>query len=286
MLSKDDLFVFNQYLTPQHLLSRGAGLLAECTLPAIKDPFIRLFSKHFGVNFQEAEIEDPTQFKHFNDFFTRALKPDARPIDTAPEALVCPVDGTISQLGDITHDQIFQAKGHSYSVSDLLGGDPYRAEPFLGGSFATIYLSPKDYHRIHMPLAGTLREMVYVPGKLFSVNPATTDRVPRLFARNERVVCIFETEIGPMALVLVGAMIVASIETIWAGLVAPLKRHVKVTRYAMEEPIHIEKGMEMGRFKLGSTVVMCFPAGKTQFLESMQANSGVRMGERFGLINR
>jgi phosphatidylserine decarboxylase len=284
VLSKDDLFVFSQYFTPQKLLSRSAGWLADCHVPAVREPITRWFVTHFGVNLTEAQIEDIGQFKSFNDFFTRALKPDARPIDAAPEALVSPVDGTISQLGRIDHDQIFQAKGHAYSVSDLLGGDPARARPFIGGDFATIYLSPKDYHRIHMPITGTLKEMVHVPGKLFSVNPATADRVPRLFARNERVVCIFETNIGPMALVLVGAMIVASIETVWAGLVAPVRRSVQVTRYTDTPPITIEKGAEMGRFKLGSTVVMCFPEGASRFEPGLDAQSPVRMGARFGEV--
>lgn len=282
MLSKDDIFVFNQYFTPQKFLSRGAGWLAECTSPAVKEPFIRWFVAHFEVNLKEAEIEDISQFKNFNDFFTRALKAGARPIDPTDGNIVSPVDGAISQLGKIEHEQIFQAKGHSYSVTDLLGGDPARAKPFIGGDFATIYLAPKDYHRIHMPISGTLKEMVYVPGKLFSVNPATAERVPRLFARNERVVAIFETELGPMAMVLVGAMIVASIETVWAGLVAPVRRNIKVTNYTQEEPIHIKKGAEMGRFKLGSTVVLCFPKNTCQFDPKLTEGSVLRMGRRIG----
>ena len=210
----DDLFVFSQYLAPQHLISRGAGKVAECEIPRFKNALIEWFIKRYGVNMSEAERQNPEDFKHFNDFFTRALKADARSIDDAKDAIVSPVDGVISQLGAIKQGQIFQAKGQSFSLVELLGGDIDRAQPFMGGDFATIYLSPKDYHRIHMPITGTLKEMVYIPGKLFSVNPVTAENVSRLFARNERVAAIFDTELGPMAMVLVGAMIVASIETV------------------------------------------------------------------------
>lgn len=281
-MNLNDLFVFSQYLTPQHLLSRGAGKVAECKIPSIKNNIIEWFIKKYNVDMSEAAIQDPTSFQHFNDFFTRELKEGAREIDSGKDVIVSPVDGAISQLGEIKQGQIFQAKGQSFSVVELLGGDPDRAEPFMGGSFSTIYLSPKDYHRIHMPLTGTLREMVYVPGKLFSVNPVTTEKVPRLFARNERVVAIFDTEIGPVAMVLVGAMIVASIETVWAGLVAPIRRKVKATLYGKDqEEIKIEKGHEMGRFKLGSTVVLCLPPNAAEFAENLQAESVVRMGQAF-----
>ena len=278
----DDLFVFSQYLAPQHLISRGAGKVAECEIPRFKNALIEWFIKRYGVNMSEAERQNPEDFKHFNDFFTRALKADARSIDDAKDAIVSPVDGVISQLGAIKQGQIFQAKGQSFSLVELLGGDIDRAQPFMGGDFATIYLSPKDYHRIHMPITGTLKEMVYIPGKLFSVNPVTAENVPRLFARNERVAAIFDTELGPMAMVLVGAMIVASIETVWSGLVAPLKRDVKTLRYDEKQHITLEKGAEMGRFKLGSTVVLAFPENTCEFLESLQANSEVRMGSTFG----
>jgi phosphatidylserine decarboxylase len=280
----DDLFVFSQYIAPQHLLSRAAGKVAECEIPAFKNKLIGWFIDKYGVNMSEALLDSPNDFKHFNDFFTRELKPDAREIDTDESAIISPVDGAISQLGSIDKGQIFQAKGQSFSTVELLGGDIERAEPFMGGDFATIYLSPKDYHRIHMPCAGTLREMVYIPGKLFSVNPVTAENVPRLFARNERVAAIFDTEFGPMAMVLVGAMIVASIETTWSGLVAPIKRNVASTMYGDASNITLEKGQEMGRFKLGSTVVLAFPKGATKFNEAMQAGSPVRMGENFGSI--
>lgn len=283
-MNLNDLFVYSQYLAPQHLISRGAGKIAECEHPKFKNALISWFIEKYGVNMSEAERQSPEEFKHFNDFFTRSLKADARTIDTDKQSIVSPVDGAISQLGGIKQGQIFQAKGQSFSLVELLGGDVERAQPFMGGDFATIYLSPKDYHRIHMPITGTLKEMVYIPGKLFSVNPATAENVPRLFARNERVAAIFDTELGPMAMVLVGAMIVASIETVWSGLVAPLKRDVKSLRYDDHEQITLEKGAEMGRFKLGSTVVLAFPENTSQFVESLKAGSDVRMGETFGKI--
>ncbi|RZI70047.1 MAG: phosphatidylserine decarboxylase, partial [Pseudomonas sp.] len=214
-----------------------------------------------------------------------ALKPGARPLDSTPGAILSPADGAVSQLGPIEHGRIFQAKGHSYSVLELLGGDARLSAPFMGGEFATVYLSPKDYHRVHMPLAGTLREMVYVPGRLFSVNQTTAENVPELFARNERVVCLFDTERGPMAVVLVGAMIVASIETVWAGLVTPPKRELKTFRYdeAARAPIHLEKGAELGRFKLGSTAIVLFGPNQVKWSELLAAGSPVQMGQGLAL---
>jgi len=195
-----------------------------------------------------------------------------------------PADGAVSQLGAIEHGRVFQAKGHSYSVLELVGGDPAVASQFMGGEFATIYLSPKDYHRVHMPLAGTLREMIYVPGRLFSVNQTTAENVPELFARNERAVCIFDTERGPMAVVLVGAMIVASIETVFAGLVTPPKRELKTFRYdeAARAPIHLEKGAELGRFKLGSTAIVLFGPEQVKWAQELTAGSPVMMGQKIG----
>jgi len=283
---KDRLFVLSQYLLPHHLISRLAGCLAECRLPWVKNTFIKWFIRHFKVDMHEAQIEEPTAYEHFNAFFTRALKDGARPLDPTPGAILNPCDGAISQLGRIEQGRIFQAKGHSYSVMELLGGDHERAAPFMGGDFATVYLSPKDYHRVHMPLAGTLREMVYVPGRIFSVNTVTAEGVPELFARNERVVCLFDTERGPMAMVLVGAMIVASIETVWAGLVTPPKRALKTLRYdeAARAPIHLEKGAEMGRFKLGSTVILLFGPEQVRWAEQLKALSPVCMGESLGQV--
>jgi len=281
---KDRLFLLGQYLLPHHLLSRTAGRLAECRAGWIKKPLIRTFASHFQVDMSEALVEEPTAYEHFNAFFTRALKDGARPLDTDPGAILSPADGCLSQLGSIDQGRIFQAKGHSFSVQELLGGDPASAEPFLGGDFATVYLSPKDYHRVHMPLAGTLREMIHVPGRLFSVNRLTAENVPELFARNERVVCLFDTECGPMAVVLVGAMIVASIETVWAGLVAPQTHQVRRWRYGETAgaPIHLAKGAELGRFKLGSTAIVLFGPQRVRWNEGLDALSPVRMGRSIG----
>ncbi|TBU87276.1 archaetidylserine decarboxylase [Phytopseudomonas dryadis] len=278
---KERLFILSQYLIPHHLLSRLIGCAAECRAAWFKNRLITWFARQYRVDMSEAQIEDPTAFEHFNAFFTRALKDGARPLDATPGAVLSPADGAISQLGRIEHGRVFQAKGHSYSVTELLGGDSERAAPFMGGDFATVYLSPKDYHRVHMPLAGTLQEMVYVPGRLFSVNQSTAENVPELFARNERVVCLFDTERGPMAVVLVGAMIVASIETVWAGLVTPPRRELKTQRYdeAARAPIQLDKGAELGRFKLGSTAIVLFGPGQVQWAAELGANSPVQMGQ-------
>ena len=279
---KDRLFILSQYLLPHHLLSRLIGCAAECRAGWFKNRLIGWFAKQYQVNMSEAQVEDLTAFAHFNDFFTRALKEDARPLDSSPGAVLSPADGAISQLGKIEQGRVFQAKGHSFSVIELLGGDTQRSAAFMGGDFATVYLSPKDYHRVHMPLAGTLKEMVYVPGRLFSVNQTTAENVPELFARNERVVCLFDTERGPMAVVLVGAMIVASIETVWAGLVTPPKRELKTFKYddAARAPISLEKGAELGRFKLGSTAIVLFGPEQVQWTAELTANSPVLMGQR------
>ena len=281
---KERLFILSQHLIPHHLLSRLIGCAAECRAAWFKNRLIGWFAKQYQVDMSEAQVEDLTTYEHFNAFFTRALKEGARPLDNQPGAILCPADGAISQLGRIEHGRVFQAKGHSYSVTELLGGDSERAAPFMGGDFATVYLSPKDYHRVHMPLAGTLREMIYVPGRLFSVNQTTAENVPELFARNERVVCLFDTERGPMAVVLVGAMIVASIETVWAGLITPPKRELKTTRYdeAARAPVSLEKGAELGRFKLGSTAIVLFGPDQVKWAEELGANSPVRMGQLLG----
>ena len=229
----------------------------------------------------EAVIEEPTRYPSFNAFFTRALKPDVRPIHPDPMRIVCPADGAVSQLGVIDHGRVFQAKGHSYSLTTLLGGDSTVAEPFINGRYATIYLSPKDYHRVHMPIEGRLREMIYVPGQLFSVNDATVREVPNLFARNERLVALFDTPAGPMAMILVGAMIVASIETVWAGQIAPPPRTIKRTSYLPKEstPVVLAKGDEMGRFKLGSTVILLFGDNAINWDQTYGPGSATRLGE-------
>jgi len=265
-------FALLQYPLPHHALSRLVGYLAECESPRLKNALIKAFIQRFNVDMREALSEDINAYTSFNDFFTRPLKDAARPIG---EGIVSPADGTLSQFGPIRAGQLVQAKGHNFSVQTLVGGDASLAETFLGGSFATVYLSPRDYHRVHMPMTGTLREMIYVPGRLFSVNQATANHVPGLFARNERLVCIFDTEQGAMAVVLVGAMIVAAIETVWAGQITPLAGTPQRTRF--DQPITLEKGAEMGRFKLGSTVVMCF--AEPLAFDDWAANSKIRMGQ-------
>ncbi|HKM36877.1 MAG TPA: archaetidylserine decarboxylase [Thiopseudomonas sp.] len=282
---KQRLFIFMQYVLPHHLLSRLIGRLAECETTWFKNRLIAWFVKRYQVNMSEAQLEDPSAYKHFNDFFTRALKPDARPLDQSDKAVLSPADGVISQVGSIEHGRIFQAKGHSFSLVELLGGDAERATPFMGGNFSTVYLSPKDYHRVHMPLTGILREMVYIPGRLFSVNHTTAENVPELFARNERVACIFDTEHGPMAVVLVGAMIVASIETVWAGMITPPLRELRSYDYsqAARQPITLEKGAELGRFKLGSTAVVLFGPGHVNWESELQAACAVQVGQRMAV---
>ncbi|MFY0640697.1 MAG: phosphatidylserine decarboxylase [Bermanella sp.] len=275
-MNKNALFVLSQYIIPQHTLSRIVGWFASTKIELIKSTFIKKFAAKYDVNMSEAKIEDLDQFANFNDFFTRELKDGARPI--ADAKLVSPADGAVSQLGKIELGRCFQAKGRDFSVVELLGGDNERATPYMNGEFATIYLSPKDYHRVHMPCAGTLKETVYVPGDLFSVNPATAEGVDGLFARNERLVCMFDTEFGPMAMVLVGAMIVAGIETVWSGQVCPLPKQAQVQNYSQGE-IKLEKGAEMGRFKLGSTVILCFPEDTVKFLDEIKASSPLMMGQ-------
>jgi len=277
---KDKLFILFQYIVPQHLLSRAVGRLAECTNSRIKNWIIQRFIKQFNVDMSEAERQQPEQFINFNDFFTRALKEGARPIAEGEDVVVSPADGAISEMGTLQYGRILQAKGHSYSAVSLLGGCTERAKPFINGEFATIYLSPKDYHRVHMPVAGALKEAYYVPGDLFSVNQTTANNVDSLFARNERLVCLFETERGPMAMVLVGAMIVAGIETVWSGQVAPLKKEaMKLFSTEADAPLLLEKGAEMGRFKLGSTVILLYPEGVINWRDHLAAGAPVKMGE-------
>ena len=278
---KDRLFALSQHIMPQHALSRLTRLVAESKASSIKTPFINTFIKQYGIDMSEAANPDPASYENFNDFFTRALKPGARTIVEGEKTVACPADGAVSQLGDIEAGRIFQAKGHDFGLKELLGGDASLEDEFQQGKFATIYLSPKDYHRVHMPFSGTLRSMTYIPGKLFSVNPATVNNVDNLFARNERVSCIFDTEHGPMAVVLVGAMIVASIETIWAGLVTPPRGKLTTWNYPSEgeKAIHLNKGDELGRFKLGSTVILCFPKDSINWDKDLQEGSTTHMGQ-------
>jgi phosphatidylserine decarboxylase len=271
------LAVLPQYLLPKQALTWLAGKIAGARAGTWTTALINWFIGRYQVNMTEAANPDPASYASFNDFFTRALRADARPL--APSALICPVDGAISQFGRIERDRIFQAKGHDYTCAALLGGDAALAAPFVDGLFATLYLSPRDYHRIHMPCDGRLTRMVHVPGDLFSVNPTTARGVPGLFARNERVVCLFESAHGPFALVLVGATIVGSMATVWHGVVNPPRPGEVRTWHYEQAPVALRQGDEMGRFLLGSTVVLLFPQGSLGFNPVWAPGRPIRLGE-------
>ncbi|WP_442770263.1 archaetidylserine decarboxylase [Zoogloea ramigera] len=276
----DRLKVTAQYLIPKQALTVLAGKLASARAGGLTTRVIRWFVGRYGVNMTEAANPDIASYPSFNEFFTRPLKPGARPLADAD--YICPVDGAISQFGRIERDQIFQAKGHSYSTHALVGGDRDLAIQFQDGEFATLYLSPRDYHRIHMPCDGRLTRMIYIPGDLFSVNPTTARGVPGLFARNERVVCVFENDAGPFVLTLVGATIVGSMATVWHGQVNPPRPGtIKEWNYAPGEVV-LKKGDEMGRFLLGSTVVMLFPKRRLRFTDAWAPARAIRMGEAMG----
>lgn len=271
------LAVLHQYLLPKQAITLLAGRIASAAAGDVTTGLIRWFVRRYGVDMSEAADPDVTHYRTFNEFFTRALKPGARPI--AADDLVCPVDGAISQFGAIERDQILQAKGHHYSTIALVGGDAALAAQFENGSFATLYLSPKDYHRVHMPCDGRLLRMIHVPGALFSVNPSTARGVPGLFARNERVVCVFEGPRGPFVLALVGATIVGSMATVWHGVVNPPRvSQVREWLYT-DRTVTLKQGQEMGRFLLGSTVVMLFPAPRLGFNPGWFPEGAVRLGE-------
>ncbi|KRA09772.1 archaetidylserine decarboxylase [Acidovorax sp. Root568] len=273
----DRLAVLPQYALPKRALTTLAGKFASARLGGLTTSVIRWFVGRYNVNMAEAANPDIASYTSFNDFFTRALKPGARPLAQAD--LICPVDGAISQFGPIAKDQVFQAKGHTYSTTALVGGDAAAAARFDNGHFATLYLSPRDYHRIHMPCAGELTRMVHVPGDLFSVNPTTARGVPGLFARNERVVCFFESTQGPFVLVLVGATIVGSMATVWHGQVIPPRTGtLRQWDYAKGQ-VSLQQGEEMGRFLLGSTVVMLFPQGPLQFNPQWSPTRPIQLGE-------
>lgn len=279
----DRIFVMLQYLLPHHLLSRLIYWITRSEWPPLKDRLIREVIRIYGVNVAEAADPDPEHYTSFNQFFTRALRSDARPLDPDPAHVLCPADGFLSQAGPIREGRLFQAKGRDYSLVELLGGDEESADLFAGGSFATLYLSPRDYHRVHMPLAGRLERMIHVPGRLFSVSPATTRLVPRLFGRNERVISLFETEAGPMAVILVGAIFVSSIDTAWAGTVVarPFRGD---WLYRRKEPIRLERGAEMGRFNMGSTVILLFPRDSVSWSDDLTPGAGLRMGQAVGRL--
>ena len=271
------LAVALQYALPKRLLTQLAGKLAGLEGGKVTTAVIRWFAKRYGVNMAEAANPDPASYASFNEFFTRPLREGVRPIADAD--FVCPVDGAISQFGPIEFDQVFQAKGHFYSTTALVGGDRALAAHFENGQFATLYLSPRDYHRIHMPCNGRLLRMIHVPGALFSVNPTTARGVPGLFARNERVVCHFDSPHGPFVLVLVGATIVGSMATVWHGVVNPPRPGSLREWSYTDRELRLARGAEMGRFLLGSTVVLLFPAGPLSFNPAWQPGRAIRMGE-------
>ena len=277
-----NLKVLTQYITPKQAITALAGMLAQAKAGKLSTAVIGWFVKRYNVNMAEAEQSNISHYKTFNDFFTRSLKAGARSLANAD--FICPVDGAISQFGDIKADQIFQAKGHQYSTLAMLAGDAKLAKQFENGHFATLYLSPKDYHRIHMPCAGKLKSMTYVPGDLFSVNPLTAQNVPGLFARNERVICEFDSTHGTFVLILVGATIVGSMATAWHGVVNP-PRVGRVTTWTYEDQtIEFEQGEEMGRFLLGSTVVMLFPKNTLEFNSTWKPAKAIQLGEKMASV--
>jgi len=268
---------------PQHALSSLAGFLANCKFHWLKNRLIQYFVWRYPVNLEEALISDPYQYACFNDFFTRSLKPELRPIAKGLHDLVSLADGTISQLGKIEQGEIFQAKGHHFTTQSLLGGDPSLADPFANGSFLTIYLAPKDYHRVHMPIDGELTQMIYIPGRLFSVNLDTANSIPELFSSNERVVAFFNTSIGRMAIILVGAMLVGSIETVWAGTITPPRKQA-LHNWSFDHLIQLKRGEEMGRFKLGSTVIALFEGDNITWDPQLAEGAALQFGQSLGLF--
>jgi len=275
------------YLLPHHALSRLVQWSARCRNFPLRKSITRWFIHHYHVDMSEALEPNPNAYPDFNSFFTRTLRPEVRPIVQEAGQICLPADSAISQLGDIQGDQIFQAKRHTYSLIELLGGSQQRAQPYIGGQFITMYLSPGDYHRVHMPLSGRLIEMVYIPGRLFSVAPDFSESIPRLLTGNERVACMFQTEAGPMAVVLVGAIFVGSIETVWAGEITPPRSNaVKVTNYAAnEQVIQLERGEELGRFNMGgSTIIILFGSDCVKWQTGLGPEVRVQFGQALGCV--
>ena len=275
------LSILAQYLAPQRALTRFAGWMADCRWPWLKNKLIFDFIERYQVDMKAAVIESPTDYPNFNSFFTRRLKPELRPIVQGSAEIASPADGSISQIGKIHQDTLVQAKGFDFDLVSLLGGSKKNADLFYDGNFATIYLSPRDYHRVHMPLSGTLRETIYIPGKLFSVNDKVASFIPKLFARNERLVCLFDTHAGPMAVIMVGAMIVGSINTVWPQEINP--RKVTITQ-SFAEPVNLSKGAELGYFKLGSTAIVLFAKDKIEWTPSLQKDHSICMGQLLGTL--
>ena len=268
-------------LLPHHLVSRIVLQLTRSEMPLVRNSVIGVYTRLFKLNLEEALEPSLSSYRSMNALFTRALKPTARPIDPDPQSLVSPADGNISEFGNIQGQQLLQAKGYYYDLNKLLGGDNTLAAPFREGQFATIYLSPRDYHRVHMPLTGTLTDMIYIPGRLFSVSPKTTRMVPEIFTRNERVACLFDTTFGRMAVILVGAINVAAIETVWAGLVTP-PRHQQVVHTHYTDNITLQKGAEMGRFNMGSTAIVLIEGRNLDMDTALEPGQKMQMGVRLG----
>ncbi len=271
-----------QYILPQHALSRLFGKLLQSQHKSVKNTLIKMFIAYFNVNMDEVADPHLDDYACFNDFFTRTLKKDARPIANNPNAIASPVDGTIAQMGIAQQERLIQAKNHHFSLTDLLGGDKVMAEDFLNGPYTTIYLGPRDYHRVHMPVNGTLKKMIFVPGKLFSVNRSTVDDVSNLFARNERVICLFETDAGPMALIMVGAIFVGSMAVAWQGVITP-ERYNEQTVWTYEDrAITLKRGDELGYFVTGSTVICLFAQNALAWEDTLQQHTLVKMGQEIG----
>ncbi len=278
----DPIFILLQRVIPQHWLSNQMYKLMRCENVLIKNFLINMIIKQYKVDMSIALEQDINNFSHFNNFFVRELKTEARPFATQENSIASPVDGAVSQVGSIENKQLFQAKGKSFSLSSLLANDRDLVEKFSNGYFSTLYLSPRDYHRIHMPIDGTLKKMVYVPGDLFAVNQRTVENVENLFARNERTICIFETKLGPMAMILVGAIFVGSMETVWhQGTITP-PYGKKVQFWDYDGSLSLKKGEEMGRFNMGSTVVLLFGKNQMSWLEQLQSGLPLKMGEQIG----
>lgn len=273
-----------QYYLPQHLLSRVVGWVANAANVWLKNTFIDWFIKRYHVDLTEAEITDPHAYTSFNHFFTRALRAGVRPVDASSQALIAPADGSLSEFGRIQAGQLLQAKSRHYSLTELLAGDDAMVEAFDAGHYCTIYLAPCDYHRVHLPFEGQLLSMVHVPGQLFSVNNQTAADIPNLFARNERVICYFETRFGKMAVILVGAMIVASIATVWHGQVTPLSRRIQRWNYVPSAMPAMAKGAELGRFYLGSTAIILTPRDAVDFAAELVVGQALRMGQAIGTV--
>lgn len=284
MTIKDALTTLPQYVLPHHGLSKIMARLTHSGCRHWKNLMIKLVITLYKVNMAEAKHAEISHYNNFNQFFTRELKPGVRSFPTEHDAIACPADGSVSQAGTVNDGQIFQAKGRFFSVIDLLGGNAEHAKPFAEGVFSTIYLSPKDYHRLHMPVTGTLKAMIHIPGRLFSVNTATTRSVPGLFARNERVACFFDTAAGPMVMVLVGAIFVSSVETVWHGVVTPpTAPSIRHWHYQDNAPT-LERGEEMGRFNMGSTVIVLFGKNRAAWQDTFSAGQTVQLGEIIGRI--